>query len=683
MLLQKIIFKNFRQFEEAEIKFNNREDKHVSVIFGANGSGKTTILSGIVWALYGGKKIPYGEMTDQFLNKNIFNSLEEGQEKEVRVILTFEDKNKNYEINRYVKIKKINNQQRISIGPEVEVKINNKIQTFGQKHINEVLDENLSEYFFFDGENIGSLADSTNPKRVQNGIKNIMKISVLEEAVNLIKKVKKDFEKEAAQIQKEKGEIDESPESKILILEDEIELLKKELDKAYSDKAFLDNQIRDFEKQIKKIEEIEEQVKRKENLEKEKESLENQILNIENEIKKLIKDYGYIGISKELLEFGKSFIKDKEDKGELPIVGISVDFIESLLDKGECICGEKIEEGDEHYKNLKLLIKKAVSKSDLDKRIHNLHVFIDTYFNKPIWFKNELTKYRKQIELLEDELKKIASQLDEINSEIYDESKIGEGLKDKHFEYKQQKEEILKKIGNLETEIEYKETELKNLKKQLQEYQSQDEELNLIRKRINLCEKAIEFLENKKNIKMNEIREKLSNNLNKKFQEILRSNKTAKIDEDFRLVIEENGKISPKSRGESKLISLLFISCLIDLAKEEELNKTNDDIQIGAGIYPIVVDSPYGELDTEYKKSISEVLKQLAPQVVLLLNQSQWDKNIEEIFSPSLSNVYRLVAHRPKLKYLDKPRNSISFQGKSYELEIPDDKEFTTVERIL
>ena len=682
MLLQKIIFKNFRQFEDAEIKLNNREDKHVSVIFGANGSGKTTILSGIVWVLYGGKKIPYGEMTDQFLNKNVFNNLKEGEEAEVKVILTFEDKNKDYEIKRYLKIKKLNNKQHISFGPEVEVRINNQLQTYGQKHINEVLDKHLSNYFFFDGENIGTLADSTNPKLVQEGIKNIMKISILEEAINLIKKVKRDFEREADEIQKKEGSI-ESPESKILALEEEIEELKSKLDKTYSNKEFLEKKIREFEKEIKKIEAIEKEIEIKEKLEKEKENIKKQVIQINNEIQKLIRENGYVGISKELLEFGKLFIREKEEKGELPIVGISVDFIENLLNKGECICGKKIKKGDNHYNNLKQLISKAVSKSDLDKRVHNLHIFIDTNFNKPLFFKDELEKYQKQINELETKLKTIDSKLQEINEQIYDEDKIGEGLKDKHFEYQQKKDEELKNIGILETEIEYKENELKNLKKQMEEYKSQNEELNLIRKRISLCEKAINFLENKKNIKMNEIRKKLSKKLDEKFQEILRSNKSAKIDENFKLVIEENGKISPKSRGESKLISLLFISCLIDLAREEELNKANDDIQIGAGIYPIVVDSPYGELDTEYKKSISKVLKQLAPQVVLLLNQSQWDKNIEEIFSDSLSNVYRLIAHRPKLKFLDAQKNIINFEGKAYELEIMDDKEFTTVERIL
>ena len=682
MVLQKIIFRNFRQFEYAEVKLNNKENKHISVIFGANGSGKTTILSGIVWVLYGGKKIPYGEMTEQFLNKNVFNSLKEGEETEVKVILTFEDKNRDYEIKRYLKIKKLDNKQYISIGPEVEVYINNQLQTYGQKHINEVLDKHLSNYFFFDGENIGNLSDSTNPKLVQEGIKNIMKISILEEAINLIKKVKRDFEREADEIQKEEGFI-ESPESKILALEDEIEELKSKLDKTYSNKEFLDKKIREFEKEIKKIEVIEKEIKIKEKLEKEKEDVEKEIIQINNKIKKLIRENGYIGISKDLLEFGKYFIKNKEGKGELPIVGISVDFIESLLNTGQCICGEKIEEGDNHYNNLKQLISKAVSKSDLDKRVHNLHVFIDTNFHKSLFFKDELEKYQKQINELEIKLKTIDSKLQEINEEIYDEDKIGEGLKDKLFEYQQKKDEELKNIGILETEIEYKEKELKNLKTQMEEYKSQNEELNLIRKRISLCEKAINFLENKKNIKMNEIRKKLSQKLDEKFQEILRSNKSAKIDENFRLLIEESGKISPKSRGESKLMSLLFISCLIDLAREEELNKTNDDIQIGAGIYPIVVDSPYGELDTEYKKSISKVLKQLAPQVVLLLNQSQWDKNIEEIFSDSLSNVYRLVAHRPKLKFLDAQKNIINFEAKTYELEILDDKEFTTVERIL
>jgi len=682
MLLQKIIFKNFRQFENVEVKLNNRENKHISIIFGANGSGKTTILSGIVWGLYGGNKIPYGEITDQFLNKNVFNNLKEGEEAKVEVVLTFEDKNKNYEIKRYLKVKKLNNKQHISVAPEVEVCIDNQIQTYGKKHINEVLDKHLSNYFFFDGENIGTLADSTNPKLVQEGIKNIMKISVLEEAINLIKKVKRDFEKEADKIQKSEGFI-ESPESRILALEDEIETLTGDLNKSYSNKEFLEKEIKKLEKEIKKIEAIEKEIEIKENFKKEKENILKEIFHINNEIKKLIREHGYVGISKEILEFGKVFLKEKEKKGELPIIGISMDFIENLLNKGECICGEKIEKDDMHFNNLKQLISKAVSKSDLDKKIHNLHLFIDTNFNKPLLLKDELEKYRNQINQLENKLKIIDSKLQEINERIYDEDKIGEGLKDKHFEYKQKKDEELKNIGILETEINYKENELKTLKKQLEKYQSKNEELNLIRKRISLCEKSIEFLENKKNIKMNEIRKKLSQKLDKKFQEILRSNKNAKIDESFKLVIEENGKISPKSRGESKLISLLFISCLIDLAREEERNKTNEDIQIGAGIYPIVVDSPYGELDTEYKKSISKVLKELAPQVVLLLNQSQWDINIEEIFSDSLSNVYRLIAHRPKLKFLDIQKNIINFEGKVYELEEMDDKEFTTLERIL
>jgi DNA sulfur modification protein DndD len=312
-----------------------------------------------------------------------------------------------------------------------------------------------------------------------------------------------------------------------------------------------------------------------------------------------------------------------------------------------------------------------------------LFIFSNTSSILSLFFKENLETYKQQINELEINLKNIDSELQEIDSQIFDEDKIGEELKDKHFEYKQRKDEELKNIGTLEKEIEYKEIELKRLKKEMEKFKSQNEELNLIRKRITLCETSINFLENKKDIKMNEIRKKLSKNLDKKFQEILKSNKTAKIDKNFRLIVEENGKISPKSRGESKLISLLFISCLIDLARKEELNKSNEDIQIGAGIYPIVVDSPYGELDTEYKKSISKILKQLAPQVVLLLNQSQWDKNIEEIFSNSLSNVYRLIAHRPKLKFLKSQKNIINFENKVYELETVDEKEFTSIERIL
>lgn len=79
MILQRLIMNDFRQFENNNrMDFPPIGDKHVNIVFASNGVGKTTILTAIVWCLYGGKKLPYGDLSEQFLNKNSFERLKEG-----------------------------------------------------------------------------------------------------------------------------------------------------------------------------------------------------------------------------------------------------------------------------------------------------------------------------------------------------------------------------------------------------------------------------------------------------------------------------------------------------------------------------------------------------------------------------------------------------------------------------
>ena len=54
MRIQKLIFKDFRQFRgEQSLTFSYDTAKNVTLVFGTNGAGKTTILNAIQWILYG------------------------------------------------------------------------------------------------------------------------------------------------------------------------------------------------------------------------------------------------------------------------------------------------------------------------------------------------------------------------------------------------------------------------------------------------------------------------------------------------------------------------------------------------------------------------------------------------------------------------------------------------------
>lgn len=54
MKLHSITLTNFRQFKD-EQRFDLQSDvlKPVTLLFGANGAGKTTVLNAFTWALYG------------------------------------------------------------------------------------------------------------------------------------------------------------------------------------------------------------------------------------------------------------------------------------------------------------------------------------------------------------------------------------------------------------------------------------------------------------------------------------------------------------------------------------------------------------------------------------------------------------------------------------------------------
>ena len=54
MQLKSISLMNFRQFKDLKISFPSSKDgKNVTLIFGDNGTGKTTLANAIIWCLYG------------------------------------------------------------------------------------------------------------------------------------------------------------------------------------------------------------------------------------------------------------------------------------------------------------------------------------------------------------------------------------------------------------------------------------------------------------------------------------------------------------------------------------------------------------------------------------------------------------------------------------------------------
>jgi DNA sulfur modification protein DndD len=107
-----------------------------------------------------------------------------------------------------------------------------------------------------------------------------------------------------------------------------------------------------------------------------------------------------------------------------------------------------------------------------------------------------------------------------------------------------------------------------------------------------------------------------------------------------------------KSTGEAQLLSLSFVGSVAKeafLDKKQSEERREDLVAIGSrgGFYPVVMDSPFGNLDVDYQAPIAQALPALAPQVVVLVSRSQAG-GVEQRLAPHIGRCYVINFHTDK-----------------------------------
>lgn len=120
MRIHAIKLVNFRQFR-GEQGFDLRSDsiRPVTLIFGGNGAGKTTVLNAFTWALYGSMSDDVEEQ-ERMVTDSVWCSLPIGAKTEVAVELTFDHKGHDYRLRRRAELRKESDEQR-SPSPEIDL----------------------------------------------------------------------------------------------------------------------------------------------------------------------------------------------------------------------------------------------------------------------------------------------------------------------------------------------------------------------------------------------------------------------------------------------------------------------------------------------------------------------------------------------------------------------------------
>ena len=637
MLLRKIKLVNFRQFYgENEIIFAVGEQQNVTLIHGENGVGKTTLLNGILWCLF-------GDLTEDFENKSDLVSEESVKSggKTCRVDIVFE-----YEEHNYNVIRKYDSHLKKSTFSVFKVDGGNYEEVrHGKSLINSILPQDMAGYFFFHGEGISDISNKKSGEKFRRAIRDILGFTFAEAAIEDLNKIKK--------------------EQTVRLLE--LQSIKKEVRAAATEKARQEKQQKDLESQIKQLikdiddsneeyEKYNELIKQSghavaKQLKLDETKRRAEIKNLKQQRKainldkqSLIHKYGWTIFGYDLAEMGLNFIDEESLKGRIP-APYDKTLVDDLIEAKVCICGRDLTEGTGAYRNVLKMVETA-NTALITQRLSKARSIGDKIKGLAHEFLQEVEKIEERSLKLEniigdqeEELKDIQKKLDDVDQDNI------KGWETKARAATQRGASLNRERGEVKNKLERCNSSISKLESTVKTGGTTDPQVtritayqDMIGDLVRRCLSKLEEFES-------ETKGEIASQVNEIFTTFSRKDYKVMLSSDFEfhLVTEQKKKVA-KGRGENLLLNLAFVSALIKYA--EKRSGADGRFLLKGTVAPFVIDAPFGELDNKYKEATASFLPKNSKQLVLLLSSSHWKGEVEDSIRKSIGREYILINNR-------------------------------------
>jgi DNA sulfur modification protein DndD len=650
MRVTQLTLENFRQFRDETISFAQGGDRNVTVVHGSNGSGKTTLLNAFTWLFY--EEVSFESRPERLASEGAMGDANVGNRVTVRVQLSFDHEGAEYVATRTTVYEKQSNTD--FDGKVIDTDLAVESVESGKRRVHnnpgntldQIIPERLSELFFFDGEDIDELAGIDNQDQIQESIQNIMGLTILERATKHLGDVAGRFEDEL----KESG----SDELQALIAEKRgLEKKIKELEQEQGDKERAKDrtktEITDIEQTLARFEDSRALQEQRDTHLDRIEEIESEVGEINKQIRAEVKASGFVPLAMPLLRETAENLDSLRKQGVIP-TELSNEFIDALLDQAECICGRELEEGMGAREQVAGLRGEAAAEG-VEQGALRVIGHLDQFSEKGgSFFENvdDLVDERKdkhsEIKTLEEYVDEISTELGDIESET-DDGMTVQDLEDKRSRKESEREELNREIGQLEEKIESRKEELEEFEEEIAGMKEERAEAQLAKRR----QRAAELVRDEISDSFADLRHKVRKWSNEMVQdtfgEIASKDLTAEITEEFELKIwQEVGDRRvevDKSTGERQIASLAFVGSLVKIARNRYEADSDTDYFTG-GIYPLVMDSPFGALDKSHRRQVGRVIPTLASQVVVFATDSQWEGPVEQEMGDRIGEQYWL-----------------------------------------
>lgn len=669
-------FENFRLLRDLELTFSTDATRNLTVIRAENETGKTTILTALQWAFYGEDALP-GDARSFRLGPIDWSSPSVRITVEVDFEATLTSRNGARTERRKLRVVRTVTEtvtgttwQRGASTPQL-FQLTEKgaqPQEYADSRLRTELPPELREVFFTDGDRALSFieADSTTVKRkrVENAIKSLLGLSVVEDAAKHVRQATTDInrkvrESDASAKAREASE-------RIVSIDTEIAALDAQLDQAQEAYARCEEQ---YERISKKIEEA---------LAKgDRSDLVNQLAKTRGQRKReealaltVAKEHGEILKSKTLtrqllsghIEKASRLLESLREAGRIPNQTIPV--LVDRLGQRTCICGESLDGSEPNGLRRRDYIQQLIDASKAADETQRM--ITDLYFGgRELMQPIEARGWKGEYADLMDKRQKISKNLEELAiEEARIEAKIAE-IPDTDIQSLREQRKVAKKHAedhrDAASRASVKLDSAKRDKRAAEE--ERDRYLKEQGKGIRLAAELTVgsdvlrvFEQTLERLKKEELT-RVSDLMNEIFLDMIGSDgeqgaiiRKAVISSEFDIVVygPDDRLLSPDRDLNGASRRALTLAFILALTKVSEVEAPN------------IIDTPLGMMSGYVKSSVVEAAAKYSAQLILFLTRSEI-AGTERLLERYAGKVVTLTnpAHYPRMLVNEPPSRSL------------------------
>lgn len=647
--------------------------QNVSLIYGANGAGKTTLLNAFTWALFD-EFTPAFENRTALLNERVRAQIEVSGTAEASVEVCFDHDDRTYVVNRSQSTHRDkegvlrDGQSTRTVDIQGPVGPPERPVETAANVIAQILPSALHQFFFFDGERIeGLVKQGTTGQVLDKAIKVILGLEVLEQVNKYLPLASSKLR--ASMKNYDKGTTDdlrsaiERGERETIDLEESVVQMKtnraaNEVAKAEAETFLRDNAVA-RERQL-----------RLDSLRKQDVSLGDELEALRRDTKLALSDRGFVAFSSRLATGALEAVEDLREKGRLP-AAYERQFLNDLLAQNTCLCGAPLDENSSGRHMIESLLP-AAGLRDFQECWNRISADATRFLDDRSAVRDRLASNAEAITRAEDDLNKVKQEIDGVK-ELQAKSTVSSVA-----DFAASRDDFERKIRDQDLSIHLNERKLAekqnlvhDLKSNLLKAEIQDDRGKVLQRQMSAADRITDAVKRILQIRRDQTREQLDQRIKQTYGQITFKAYVPELTSDFRLQLTktvgtlEDVAVS-KSQGENQLLALSFVGALARLAREkfdERATGSKDSLSnFEGGVFPLVMDSPFGALDDNYRREVAHAIPLLAPQVVTMVSKSQGQGVVQDQLYGRIGRSYVLVFVTPKRSI---PPEYLDIDGKS------------------